>query len=58
MPKAQALQVAQQSLIDQKLPQSVMRQRAGVRALSAPGQGSDSSHPYYWAPFILLGNGL
>jgi hypothetical protein len=25
---------------------------------SAPGQGSDSSHPYYWAPFILLGNGL
>jgi CHAT domain-containing protein/Flp pilus assembly protein TadD len=58
LPKAQALQVAQQALITQKLPQQVMRQRAGARALVAPGQGSDSSHPYYWAPFILLGNGL
>jgi CHAT domain-containing protein len=58
MTKAQALQYAQKSLIDQKLSPQTMRQRAGARPLIEPSQVVDSSHPYYWAPFILLGNGL
>ncbi|MGI0494685.1 CHAT domain-containing protein, partial [Alkalinema pantanalense CENA528] len=58
MTKAQALQYAQKSLIDQKLTPQAMRQRAGARPLIEPSKVVDSSHPYYWAPFILLGNGL
>ncbi|MBD2330036.1 tetratricopeptide repeat protein [Alkalinema sp. FACHB-956] len=58
MSKAQALQQAQQVLIAQKLTPQAMRQRAGARPLIDPSRIADSSHPYYWAPFILLGNGL
>jgi CHAT domain-containing protein len=47
--KAEALRQAQISLItgDWKVSHS-----------KAPGAVSDFSHPYYWAPFILIGNGL
>lgn len=46
--KAQALRQAQIALITGNLPASAQQQ----------GIGSSLSHPYYWAPFILIGNGL
>ena len=65
--KAEALQRAQQALITSD--QSVL---VGERGDSDPAsiaiintrtgqplsRSSDLSHPYYWAPFILIGNGL
>ncbi|MEM0978672.1 MAG: CHAT domain-containing protein [Cyanobacteria bacterium P01_H01_bin.58] len=64
MTKAEALQTAQQALITGQ-PEIVdeSSDRAGapptlhngvVRNEAYPGY----SHPYYWAPFILIGNGL
>jgi len=46
--KAQALRQAQIALITGNFPVAVQQQ----------GIGSSLSHPYYWAPFILIGNGL
>lgn len=46
--KAQALRQAQIALITGNLPVSLQQQ----------GIGSSFSHPYYWAPFILIGNNL
>jgi len=62
--KAEALQAAQRSMIansdtvsDEDDP------RAGAPPMSRDGAAIASnypgySHPYYWAPFILIGNGL
>jgi CHAT domain-containing protein len=47
--KARALQLAQIALITGDFP-------ANNKAISAPNTGS-LSHPYYWASFILIGNG-
>jgi len=41
--KSQALQMAQKEMIDGKL-------------LSPDAKTQRYSHPYYWAPFILIGN--
>ncbi|ARV61404.1 hypothetical protein BZZ01_24755 [Nostocales cyanobacterium HT-58-2] len=46
--KAQALRQAQIALITGNTPASASQQ----------GIGATLSHPYYWAPFILIGNGL
>ncbi|BAY44793.1 TPR repeat-containing protein [Scytonema sp. HK-05] len=46
--KAQALRQAQIALITGNFPVAVQQQ----------GIGTSLSHPYYWAPFILIGNGL
>jgi CHAT domain-containing protein len=46
--KAQALRQAQLALLENRL-------NWGTEARS---QGVDYSHPYYWAPFIMLGNWL
>jgi CHAT domain-containing protein/tetratricopeptide (TPR) repeat protein len=59
--KTQALQTAQRSLIARQPNQS-----AGVRSdlepkpTGTPAQSIAPKliHPYYWAPFILIGNGL
>lgn len=48
--KSQALQQAQIALITGKLP-------ANQKSLALPNIGS-LNHPYYWASFILIGNGL
>lgn len=60
--KAQALQKAQIALItgDEK---AMGAQRGIVVVLprnnqSPPVEVNRLSHPYYWAPFILIGNGL
>jgi CHAT domain-containing protein len=63
-PKAEALRRSQQALIANDLAlvggegevRAIARPTAlaGDRASPLPGY----SHPYYWAPFILIGNGL
>jgi len=58
--KAEALQQAQLSLLKGESPgKDANTPRASARPL-VPGQSApgDFSHPYYWAPFILIGNGL
>ena len=61
--KAEALQRAQQALItsdatvlegERGVEVEIIDTRTGQRL----SQSSDLSHPYYWAPFILIGNGL
>jgi CHAT domain-containing protein/tetratricopeptide (TPR) repeat protein len=63
MGKAEALRQAQISLITGKYQSQSKSDRSSV--IFPDGQGSghnsishDLSHPYYWAPFILIGNGL
>ncbi|MEA5530716.1 CHAT domain-containing protein, partial [Dolichospermum sp. UHCC 0684] len=62
MTKAEALHEAQISLITGK-NQSSGETRSSVRLTPGnSGQNAtisrDLSHPYYWSPFILIGNGL
>ncbi|MBF2029466.1 MAG: CHAT domain-containing protein [Oscillatoriales cyanobacterium C42_A2020_001] len=62
MTKAGALQQAQIAMINsQPDNRATDTQRSSV--VYTPGRNqaaisSDRSHPYYWAPFILIGNGL
>ncbi|MBD2126207.1 CHAT domain-containing protein [Microcoleus sp. ZQ-A2] len=65
MPKAEALRQAQLSLLQGKLTAKDAPQRGlgvvskpGVETTAANNSRSNFSHPYYWAPFILIGNGL
>jgi CHAT domain-containing protein len=61
--KAEALRQAQLTLIQGK-GQTSSKNRAGISAQPTTGKETsqptaiDYSHPYYWAPFILIGNGL
>ena len=63
MSKAEALRQAQIALITGDLTASGVDRRAGIEVISSrtrlPLTVADRlSHPYYWAPFILIGNGL
>ncbi|MDJ0735898.1 MAG: CHAT domain-containing protein [Nostocaceae cyanobacterium] len=54
--KVEALQKAQIALITGNLPASSNQQH---RNNNIPAKfNTNLSHPYYWAPFILIGNGL
>ncbi|MER0204874.1 MAG: CHAT domain-containing protein [Nitrosomonas sp.] len=56
--KTEASQIAQKTLIDgkvKKISESSEHQRG--KSLQSPGVTNRLSHPYYWAPFILIGNG-
>ena len=59
--KAEALQRAQQALIEGDLS-LVGDTRGTIQLISTdagePITADNLSHPYYWAPFILIGNGL
>ena len=59
MTKAQAIQKVQQDLIQEKLTlkDAEALNRAGSRR-QIEGQPPVNSlaHPYYWSPFILIGN--
>ncbi|MBE9066776.1 tetratricopeptide repeat protein [Leptolyngbya cf. ectocarpi LEGE 11479] len=60
--KAAALQAAQIAMITDNYPAAVGGERATLAITNERGQPltipDDMSHPYYWAPFILIGNGL
>jgi CHAT domain-containing protein len=62
--KAAALQAAQVALITGEAVTGPDGQRAIARPTTEEGRSVGSaafpgySHPYYWAPFILIGNGL
>ncbi|XGW00676.1 MAG: tetratricopeptide repeat protein [Leptolyngbya sp. BL-A-14] len=63
LPPVEALREAQIALITSKNQTSgVSKPRTSVNYPSGQNQTStinrDLSHPYYWAPFILIGNGL
>ena len=55
--KSQSLRKVQRDLINSKLTLKDAANRAGVR-LYEPNKKrpQNLSHPYYWAPFILIGN--
>jgi CHAT domain-containing protein/Flp pilus assembly protein TadD len=56
----EALRRAQQALIEGDLALLGEDIRADFELITAGSEPSNStlSHPYYWAPFILIGNGL
>lgn len=61
--KAEALQQAQIALItgNYEALEDTSRGIVGIRQriqTSVPDIAPQLSHPYYWAPFILIGNGL
>jgi CHAT domain-containing protein len=63
--KTEALREAQIALIDGKKTADIAASpRASIDATPKPGTRAMNqavpsfSHPYYWAPFILIGNGL
>ncbi|MEJ6479943.1 CHAT domain-containing protein, partial [Nostoc punctiforme UO1] len=56
--KAEALRQAQIALITSS-QDSAGKQRSSIEIEALPSNVSDKlSHPYYWAAFILIGNGL
>ena len=60
MPKAEALQQAQIALINGDFTASG-KLRGNFRIETTAGQSTiptNLKHPFYWAPFILIGNGL
>jgi len=59
MTKAQALQQAQLSLLQGKVTAQDAPKRSEIEVTSTRvPRPANFSHPYYWAPFILIGNSL
>ena len=63
--KSEALRQAQLSLLNGNKSTSTNPEKRGITVNIKPGASSRNeksqsgySHPYYWAPFILIGNGL
>jgi CHAT domain-containing protein len=59
--KAEALRRAQLTLLDRQIPPVRSETTRGVKRQSSemprPAPSRDAySHPYYWAPFLLIGN--
>jgi CHAT domain-containing protein len=54
--KAEALRQAQISLINGNY--ATIGQQRGSNSSLPPQVSNNLSHPFYWAPFILIGNGL
>ena len=61
--KAEAMRQAQLSLLyDEDVEERLAASRASVAVVGGQGQAvagrMDPKHPFHWAPFILIGNGL
>ncbi|MDZ8032695.1 CHAT domain-containing protein [Nostoc sp. DedSLP04] len=57
--KAEALRQAQIALINTSKNTESKQRGSSIEIEALPSNVSDRlSHPYYWAPFILIGNGL
>ena len=61
-PKVEAIRQAQLDLLSGKTfatpHQKKTTQTASITGAATPGTSERFDHPYYWAPFILIGNGL
>jgi CHAT domain-containing protein len=55
--KAEALRLAQLEMVSGKLSASTGAERGMKRDTEGTSPLPGWTHPYYWAPFILLGNG-
>ncbi|MFM2432823.1 MAG: hypothetical protein RLZZ511_4037 [Cyanobacteriota bacterium] len=56
--KAEAIRQVQIDFLKGKLTAQDAPIRAGARPLVEGSNHNDFTHPYYWAPFILIGNNL
>jgi CHAT domain-containing protein len=56
--KAEALQQAQAAFIEGRVAKMLSEVRRGFDDSEPPPPGVTTNHPYYWAPFILMGNWL
>ncbi|MEL6264002.1 MAG: CHAT domain-containing protein, partial [Cyanobacteria bacterium J06626_6] len=62
--KAEALRQAQLSLLNQESTLDARLETLGIErgglanASNASSEPATLAHPYYWAPFILIGNSL
>ncbi len=60
--KSHALRLAQLSLLQGDPATESVEERATITPISSSGTTSHDvsnlSHPYYWAPFVLIGNNL
>jgi CHAT domain-containing protein len=56
--KAEALRQAQLEFIQGKHQPGAATAQRGLDTPNAPKPASSYTHPYYWAPFILMGNWL
>ena len=61
--KAEALRQAQQELRSGTIPKNSTMARSDITIqfvgdARSPSPTQNFSHPYYWAPFVLIGNGL
>jgi len=61
MTKAEAMQKAQQAFIEGKVGPALVEISRGAKrsdGTTVSAGVNTTDHPYYWAPFILMGNWL
>lgn len=56
--KAEAIQLAQAAFIERRVAPALAEVSRGLTRTGAGPAATATDHPYYWAPFILMGNWL